>query len=287
MQIVLPNIKTVQACIGLFDYIIASRDSDDANVIFNSDLNLENLQDIPGGQTSIKDQKIPASKEILDFLAFVLKNFDKGFGQVFQDLYVLWKLQGLEQGIFVEIGTAYPTGHNNTYLLESKMKWSGVCVEPNPSFHQNIKTLRTSPLDTRAIFPGTPHPIKMRIPLNFHAGGGIAVDHEEKVSAWTIDKQDEITVMSVSLTDCLTDHNIPKLFDFLSFDTTGNRHDIESIYQALDYGFRPRVITLGHNYKTHRPDMHNMLQSFGYAREFDCISRWDEWYYHPDYLQIP
>ena len=283
MQIYLPNIKTQQAFIGLFDYLMASRDSDDANVIFNSDLNLENLNDIPGGNQSIFGQMLPSTSELFSFIGYVFNNFHLSGGQLFQDLYVSWKLQDKKHGTFVEIGTALPDYLNNTYLLESQYMWSGVCVEPNNTFHSLIEQKRQSPLDRRAIFSPSGQIIKMKTPKDLDSVTAIDTDWEPKIGNTLHDYQYS-QVESISLLDCVQQYQIPLFFDYLSFDTTGNLHDVDSIYQILANNYRPRVITVGHNYKSHRMNMYNMLKSYGYVREFDFLSRWDDWYFHPTYV---
>jgi hypothetical protein len=283
MQIYLPNVKTQQAFIGLFDYLMASRDSNDANVIFNSDLNLEDLNDIPGGNQSIFGQMLPSTPDLFAFVAYVFNNFSLGGGQLFQDLYVLWKLRDRKHGTFVEIGTAFPDYHNNTYLLESQYMWNGVCVEPNNTFHCLIEQKRQSPLDRRAIFSNSGQIIKMKIPQEANLATAINIDWEPKIGSTFQDYQYS-EVESVSLLDCVQQYQIPLIFDYLSFDTTGNQHDINSIDEILTNRYRPRVITIGHNYKSHRINIYNMLTSYGYIREFDFLSRWDDWYFHPDYI---
>lgn len=284
MQIYLPNLKTQQAFIGLFDYLSASRESNDLNVIFNSDLNLEDLNDISTGNKSLNEQWRESPPELFDFLAYVLSHFHLVGGQLFQDLYVLWKLHSKQQGIFVEVGTAYPNHHNNTYLLESQYHWTGVCIEPNVSFHDQIEKVRASPLDRRVIFSKSGQMLQLKKPQGFDPGLAIDIAWEPKIgNTWT--DYDMLYVESVSLLDCLRQYLIPKEFDYLSFDTTGNRDDIDCVDCVLKDGYLPLVITVGHNYKSHRTNMQNMLESHGYQKEFDYLSKWDDWYFHPFALQ--
>ena len=279
MQLYFPNFKTKQAAIGIIDYLMASKSSDSDNIIFNSDLNLEDLSHLPGGTGPIEKYNIQNDKKIYSFLGFVIQNFNNHNAQVFQDLYVLWKLKNKSYGTFVEIGTAYPTGGNNTWILESNLGWRGVLVEPNPVFFDYIRKARTSVLETCAIHVKSDIQLILVIPNDFHPGGGVKQNFEAKVGANTF-KQKEISVNTITMTDCLKKYQIPKDFDYLSFDTTGNINDIQIIESMLQEQYFPKIITIGHNYKSHRPNLYNMLQSYGYIREFDYISRWDDWYYH-------
>ena len=58
MQLYFPNFKTKMAAIGIIDYLMASKSSDNDNIIFNSDLNLEDLSHLPGGTGPIENYNI-------------------------------------------------------------------------------------------------------------------------------------------------------------------------------------------------------------------------------------
>lgn len=279
MQIYLPNLLTRQGAIGLIDYLCASRDNQDHdNVIFNSDLNLEDLDHLPGGNPNIVDQHIENEDSLMDFLGFVVSNLRSSSAQLFQDLYVLWKLKGKTNGVFLEVGVGYPTGLNNTYVLESRHGWTGVGLEPNPAFHGMMKNSRTFRFVPKAVHTESNKTISLCIPGMFNPGAYVKNNHEPKIGT-PDDNINEVRVETITLVDCLTEHEIPKSFDYCSYDTTGNVVDIEIIKAMLDAGWRPRVFSIGHNHKSHRSDLQNMLQSRGYMREFEYISKWDDWYY--------
>jgi hypothetical protein len=191
----------------------------------------------------------------------------------------LWKLKNKSHETFVEVGTGYPTGGNNTWMMESCLKWNGVLVEPNPVFFKSIRESRTSFLETCAIYDQSDIQLTLTIPNAFPPGGGIKKNLEPKVGSITNDSI-EISVNTMKITDCLKKHQISADFDYLSYDTTGNIIDIKVIESMLQNQYFPKIITIGHNYKSHRLNLHNMLQSYGYIREFDYLSRWDDWYYH-------
>lgn len=286
MQLYFPNFKTKQAAIGMFDYIMASRDSDNDNIIFNSDLNLEHFSG-PANTGPIEKYEKQNDEKLYSFLGFVIQNFNKHNAQLFQDLYVLWKLKNKRHGTFVEIGTGYPTGGNNTWILESCLDWNGVCVEPNPVFFDAIEKERKAPLEKYAIHDSSDIQLTLTTPVNFPAGGGIKENIELKFNIDSlIDGLQEISVTTLAITDCLKKHQIPVNFDYLSFDTTGNISDIQTIESMLQNQYQPKVITIGHNYKSHRHDLNTMLQSYGYIREFDYLSRWDDWYCHESLKEI-
>jgi hypothetical protein len=285
MQICLPNLNTKQGAIGLFDYLMASRDSENTNVIFNSDLNLEDLRNIPGGNQPLLDT-LPNDATLFSFLGHVVSNLKNQNAQVFQDLYVTWKMKNKTNGIFVEVGTAYPDFHNNTWILENTLGWSGLLIEPDPQFHEKIKRRRKSHLETCAVTDVTGKNLKLLIDrVNPPGTGGIDIHFEGHPRGDSFVDLVTIEIDTKSLVDCLNSNAIEKCFDYLSFDTTGNINDIATLEKMFDAGYRPKILTIGHNYKSHRPLLKEMLQSHGYTQEFEFLSRWDDWFYDLDFFK--
>ena len=53
-------------------------------------------------------------------------------GQLKQDRLVLELLDFKLDGYFVEVGAWHPTNISNTFILESKFGWQGLCIDPYP-----------------------------------------------------------------------------------------------------------------------------------------------------------
>ena len=54
------------------------------------------------------------------------------YSQLGQDLDVIKHYNFKENGFFVEIGANDGISLSNTYLLEKKYNWKGLCIEPLP-----------------------------------------------------------------------------------------------------------------------------------------------------------
>lgn len=66
------------------------------------------------------------------------------YGQMGQDKFLETAVfQGLEGGIFVDVGAHDGESLSNTYFFEKERGWKGICVEPIPSVFEKLKTLRT------------------------------------------------------------------------------------------------------------------------------------------------
>lgn len=53
----------------------------------------------------------------------------ESYSQIGQDLFVVDILQGKKNGVFLDIGGAWPVYLNNTYLLEKNYGWTGVSMD--------------------------------------------------------------------------------------------------------------------------------------------------------------
>ena len=84
------------------------------------------------------------------------------------------------------------------------------------------------------------------------------------------------SVPTISLNDLLRKHNAPTEIDYLSIDTEGSEL---SILEAFPFDkWKIGIITVEHNYLDSRREVQALLESNGYKRHFEGISRWDDWY---------
>lgn len=61
------------------------------------------------------------------------------YSQFNQDIKVLSYYNNKQNGYFLEIGGGDGILESNTYLLETKYKWSGICVEPVDYQFDNLR----------------------------------------------------------------------------------------------------------------------------------------------------
>lgn len=99
------------------------------------------------GITPLSQSQVRYTKDNYSNLRFKFKGsemIEQNYSQVLQDMFVLSALNGKENGTFLEIGSAEPIERNNTFLLESKYKWTGIAVEINEHISKAYKDLRPS-----------------------------------------------------------------------------------------------------------------------------------------------
>ena len=60
------------------------------------------------------------------------------YSQIGQDLNVLQFYNHKKNGYFIEVGANNGIYLSNTYLLEKKYNWKGICIEPHPIEYEKL-----------------------------------------------------------------------------------------------------------------------------------------------------
>ena len=61
---------------------------------------------------------------------------ENSYSQIGQDIFVRRVLQEKRNGLFVDIGAAWPDRINNTYLFEKHYDWTGLSIEFDPQYER-------------------------------------------------------------------------------------------------------------------------------------------------------
>jgi FkbM family methyltransferase len=217
------------------------------------------------------------------FLNYLYGNYRPSKSQLFQDLYVLYKLSGMQNGFFVEFGATDGLNLSNSFLLEKTYGWSGIVAEPFPFWHKKLSQNRECIIEHRCVWFETGKKIDFIATENKPEYATLSL--YKNVSAHNATRASDtsskvIEVETISLTDMLASYQAPKNFEYLSIDTEGSEFEI---LNSLDFSrFKPKIITIEHNFdKIKRNNIYYLLSNQGYIREFENFSKYDDWYYHP------
>ena len=194
--------------------------------------------------------------------------------QLGQDLWVLEQTKYKTGGFFVEFGATDGIILSNTYLLETKFGWNGICAEPNPGFFEKLKTNRDCTVAPDCIAGETGSEVDFVLADEY---GGItdftdADGHVERRQAYA-DRGQIIRLRTISLEDFLEKHNAPKIIDYLSIDTEGSEYEILKNFPFEKWDIR--LLTVEHNFTPMREDLRTLLEGHGYTR---TEQQWDDWY---------
>ena len=202
------------------------------------------------------------------FFFNIYKNNNDSKSQLFQDLLVDLILDK-DNGYFCEVGACDGIVHSNSYFLENKRNWRGILCEPASFWIEKLKVNRPNAIiETSPIFANS------NINVNFiEKPGGrsfINLDNNKK-------KTISNAFNTISLNNLFEKYNVSEI-DYLSIDTEGTEFEILKNFNFEKY--KPKIITVEHNYKDYRKKIFNLLTKKKYIRIFKSLSRFDDWYVH-------
>jgi FkbM family methyltransferase len=205
----------------------------------------------------------------------------QSYAQLFQDFWVVRMTGSRSGGHFVEIGSSDGVHVNNTYLLETRFGWHGVCVEPNPTYYESLVRNRTAKTFQRAVFYESGKKLQFLPHGELGTLSGFeASDFHADDRAVFMSNNSMIEVETISPGELFEQGGLPPLIDYLSLDTEGSEWDI---LKAIDFSrYRFGLLTIEHNFVSEKRELiYNFLKNMGYYR---LSAKFDDWYYHPIYL---
>jgi len=203
------------------------------------------------------------------------------YSQIGQDLEVLKFYNNKLDGFFVEIGASDGINLSNTYLLEKKYNWKGICVEPIPkNFELLCKNRPNSFCCDNAVYKESDKNVIFDIANSYDLLSGISekiICHKSKVDY----NKTQIIVKTITFNDLLEKYDAPLFIDYLSLDTEGSELEILQSVDLQKYTFG--LIDVEHNYvEPIRTQIKELLTSNGY--EYIKQNYYDDCYKHKSVL---
>lgn len=192
--------------------------------------------------------------------------------QAGQDIWVFGEVfNEMKGGFFLDIGASDGVEISNTYMLEKKYGWNGICVEANKDVFQLLRRNRGC-LCVNACLDSTESQV------DFYAGGkfgGIVSDGTDNKPSQELAVE---TVNTTTLERLLGDCSAPKLIDYLSIDVEGAEERILLHFPFDQYRFNCLTVE--------RPTdrLRTRLAECGYVLIKE-IPGLDCFYVHADYLE--
>jgi len=177
-----------------------------------------------------------------------------------QDVHIIENVySNKKNGFFLEIGAYDGINMSNTYLLEHKYNWTGVCVECNPIWFSKLKINRPNCINLDfAVYNEDNKVLEF---INDDTGG--CSGFVETNTHGHILKKEIIKVKTQKLTTILETVNAPNFIEFLSLDTEGSEYEILNSHNFDKYIFG--YICVEHNFiSSNRIKIRNLLESKGY-----------------------
>lgn len=196
--------------------------------------------------------------------------------QHLQDLFVLSELDYKTDGFFVEFGATDGLSISNTWLLEKYFNWKGILAEPAQIWHDRLRSNRNCAIDTRCVWKESGQDII----FNQAESPELSKIDSVVIDDWAKDirgiNATQYPVRTVSLIDLLNEHQAPREIDYISVDTEGSEFDI---LEAFDFNaYKVKIWTIENNLKKKNWNVSELMFSKGYARVYEDISEYDDWY---------
>jgi FkbM family methyltransferase len=192
--------------------------------------------------------------------------------QAGQDLWVFGEaFNEKSEGFFLDIGAHDGVDISNTYLLEHRYNWAGICIEANPVTFEVLKRNRRSTCVNACLDSKEG---EVEFALRGVLGGIIrdGLDNIKSHSDFTTHRIPTTTLLKV-----LKEHEAPTVIDYLSIDVEGAEETILASFPFEHYRFN--CITI------ERPSemLRKLFVTHGYVLIKE-ISGLDCFYVHRQYM---
>ena len=197
------------------------------------------------------------------------------YSQMGQDYWVYGEAFNEKHGgIFVDIGAHDGIELNNTYILESRYNWTGICIEANPISFAQLQRNRSATCLNACLDQSEG---EVDFVLRDVMGGIVDLDVDNKrVGEGKGHKV--LRLKTTSLTRVLEDQGAPDVMDYLSIDVEGAEERVFGGFDFRRYTFKSITIE--------RPTdlLRTRFKDHGYmvlkeVPHFDCF------YVHQDFME--
>lgn len=185
------------------------------------------------------------------------------------DLYLCDLFENSKKGFFIEAGANDGISQNNTYLLEKKLNWGGLLIEPNTHVYNVCKRNRNCIVENYALvsFDYTDEYISGDFEQTSFEGsmmGGCSSIHNKKTKA-----------KAIQLSKLLDKHNVSEV-DFLSIDVEG--YELEAL-SGIDYGKHAPKHILYEDHEHRSVKYSESFNEFFTKRKYELLTKFSNNHY--------
>lgn len=204
---------------------------------------------------------------------FALARMKGGYSHFGQDLWVAETFGGMHGGFFVDLGAYLPIVASNTYLLERKFGWKGICIEASSKLCKKLRAKRSC-ICVEACVSGNGADADFLIEGGAYAGMVSQYPQGHRAAllkylprsrvlqgeAWKTQRMPTVTLESI-----LDAQRAPPVMEYLSIDVEGAELSILQTFPFHRYLFL--AMTVEHNSRAeYRNQLQETLRRHGYIR---------------------
>ena len=185
------------------------------------------------------------------------------FSQARQDEAVSSLLKNKRNGYFVDLAANDATILSNTYSLEKRYGWKGLCIEPNPIYWANL-TFRDCQVVAAVVGNKRMEDVYFRFDAGDHSGiAGEGFDNGKHLI------RRSKPVYTVTLKEILQRFNAPSTIDYLSLDVEGAEEFIMRNFPLDDY--KISILTV----ERPKESLQGLFAKHGF-KKLQRLTRWGE-----------
>lgn len=159
----------------------------------------------------------------------------KTVSQLGQDFWVFGEaFNEMHGGYFIEIGAADGITFSNTFLLETRYGWHGLCIEANPLLFAELHRVRRATCLNVCVDSGER---ETEFVLNRLGSGIVADDTDNRGCQREAAGHSVIRVETKDLYSILQAQSSPRTIDYLSIDVEGAEDRILAAFPFGEYRF--------------------------------------------------
>lgn len=179
---------------------------------------------------------------------------------------------GKREGFFVDIGAYDGVTISNTYVLEKRLGWRGICIEAGPAYRE-LRNNRSCTCENTCL-AAAPGSVKFSL-SNWNSGITGFLDNHGR--GGTVEKE----MQTETLASVLKRNRAPSVIDYCSLDTEGSEFEILRSFPFEDYVIRSMTIEHNNAAAVQLP-LRGLLSSRGY-RLFMQVGI-EDWWLHESML---
>ena len=163
-----------------------------------------------------------------------------------------------KHGYFVDLAANAAVYLSNTYALERRLHWTGLCIEANPHYWQDLARMRSCQVVAAAVGQRRMEAISFQLQQEF--GGIVGFDNKQKQNKNKKDNNNNHPEVyyTVPLVEILDRFQAPQHVDYLSLDVEGAEDFILSGFEFDRYQFS--IVTV----ERPKPHLVQLLREKGY-----------------------
>lgn len=244
-------------------------------------LHLDNLL-----MCDLVDAERDERRSIYQFYEFIQSRLQSSVAQCLQDLWVLFELNSVRGGFFVEFGASDGMRNSNTFLLERDYGWRGVLIEPVPEEFQKLRQNRPNAVCIEASIASGAGQCELVVPDDPQFAADKRVAGDDRYAGYRAESGRRIIVKAMELNDAIAAGKPQgEIVDFLSIDTEGGEADS---LESLDFDrWKVLCVCVEHNNRVRDAErIKKLMASRGFSMS-PCRSTMfqDFWFINRDLIR--